>query len=89
MFVPDELVKELAWLRVTFARFLYNYKKEVQNSSKAHQEEFIETLQILVDKKCPDGSLQTCFSMLIEEEVSIFNITYLDELCNVFPDDIW
>ena len=89
MFVPKELVDKLARLRVTFARFLYKYKKEVQNSSEAHQEEFIATLQILLDKKLEDHSLQAYFSMLIKEEVSMFNITYLDELCKVFPEDIW
>ena len=88
MFVPDELVKELARLRVTFARFLRKYKKEVQSSFEA-QEEFVETLELMLDKKLSDHSFKSYFSMLVEEEVSLFNITYLDELCEVFPDDIW
>ena len=88
MFVPDELVKELARLRVTFARFLRKYKKEVQSSFEA-QKAFVETLQLMLDKKLSDCSFQSYFSILVEEEVSLFNITYLDELCAVFPDDVW
>ena len=88
MFVPDELVKKLTQLRITYACFLRKYKKEVQSSSEA-QEEFVETLQLMLDKKSPDHNFQSYFSTLIEEEVSLFNITHLDELCAVFPDDIW
>ena len=43
----------------------------------------------MLDKKLSDDSFQSYFSTLIDEEVSLFNITYLDELCAIFPDDDW
>ena len=88
MFVPDELVEELARLRVNFAMFLLEYEEELQKSIEA-QSKFIKILKTLLGKKLSDCSFQSYFNTLKEEEVSLFNITYLDELCKVFPDDIW
>ena len=86
--VPDELLKELAHLRVAFARFLRWYKKELLSSSEA-QEEFVETLPGLLRRSLgPDRSFQSCFNTLVEKEVSLFNITYLKQICEIFPDNI-
>lgn len=87
--VPDELLKELAGLRVAFARFLRWYKKELLSSPEA-QEEFVETLPGLLRRSLgPDRSFQSCFNTLVEKEVSLFNITYLKQICEIFPDNIW
>lgn len=83
----DKLKEELAQLRVTFAKFLQEYKKEVQKSTEA-QKNLIEFLKNLLGKELSDCSFLSYFNTLKEEEVSLFNITYLDESCKVFPDDI-
>ena len=87
--VPDELLKELARLRIAFARFLRRYKRELLSSAEA-QEEFVETLPGLLRRSLgPDRSFQSCFNTLVEKEVSLFNITYLKQICEIFPDNIW
>ena len=87
--VPDELVQELVDLRFSYAIFLRKYQKELQNSFEA-RETFVETLPTLITgKELPsDHSFQSYFKMLIDEEVSLFNITYLDKFCKIFPADI-
>ena len=87
--VPDELLEELAGLRVAFARFLRRYKRELLRSPQA-QEEFVEILPGLLRRSLgPDRSFQSCFNTLVEKEVSLFNITYLKQICEIFPDNIW
>ena len=83
--VPDELIKELADLRIAFAEFLCVYKSELKKSDEA-QRKFVETLQILL----VDGRLDfsKCFESLIEKEVTLFNITYMEKLCKIFPENV-
>ena len=86
---PDELLEELVGLRISYARFLHGYKKVLQDSVEA-QEEFVETVPGVINRELgPDHSFQSYFSTLINEEVSLFNITYLKKFCNIFPDDVW
>ena len=92
LIVPsDELLEELAGLRIAYARFLRRYKKVLQGSPEA-QEEFVETIPGVIHREHgPDYNcnFQSYFSTLIDEEVSLFNITYLKKLCDIFPDDVW
>ena len=89
MIVPDELVDELASLRLGYASFLHKYKKQLQNCSEA-QEEFVETLPGLLHRKLSsERNFQSYFDTLVEEETSLFNITYLKHFCNLFPEDVW
>ena len=86
---PDELLEELAGLRMSYARFLHEYKKVLQGSAEA-QEKFVETVPDLIHRELrPDHSFQSYFSILKDEEVSLFNITYLKLFCSFFPDDVW
>ena len=85
----DDLLEELAGLRVSYARFLCGYKEVLQGSVEA-QEKFVETVPRLICRELgPDHSFQSYFNSLIDEEVSLFNITYLKQFCGTFPDDIW
>ena len=85
----NELLEDLASLRIAYARFLREYKKVLQGSPEA-QEEFVETVSTLIQKELgPDHSFQSYFNTLIDEEVSLFNITYLKRLCQYFPNDVW
>ena len=87
--VPDQLLEELASLRCAYARFLRRYEKELKNSPEA-QEEFVETLpRLLKQAGGTHDSFHSYFNELIEEEVSIFNISYLKNFCDSFPDDVW
>ena len=90
LIVPsDELLEELAGLRISYARFLRRYKKVLQDNTEA-QEEFVETVPGVIRRELgPDHSFQSYFNTLIDEEVSLFNITYLKKLCDIFPDDVW
>ena len=90
LIVPsDELLEELAGLRISYARFLRRYKKVLQDNAEA-QEEFVETVPGVIRRELgPDHSFQSYFSTLIDEEVSLFNITYLKKFCDIFPDDVW
>ena len=87
--VPNALVEELAGLRFAFANLLYSYENELQKSPEA-QEEFVKFLPRLFHKgwKIDDHNFQSHFK-LIEEEVSLFNIFYLKQICNIFsPEDV-
>ena len=87
--VPDPLLQELAALRVSYALLLSRYKKELQNSPKA-QEEFIEIVPTVLGRPLSsERNFQSHFNTLINEEVSLFNITYLKQICVVFPEDVW
>ena len=87
--VSDTLIKELASLRVSYAKLLREYKKELQNSPEA-QEELVETLPRLVHRGLgSDCSFKSYFDTLVDEEVSLFNVTYLKQVCDIFPQDVW
>ena len=89
LIVSDKLLKELAGLRLSYARFLREYKKVIQSSAEA-QEEFVEMLPEVIHRELgPDHNFQSYFSILKDEEVSLFNITYLELFCDYFPDDVW
>ena len=87
--VPDTLVEELANLRIAYAELLSGYKRELLKSSKA-QEEFVEFLPTLLERNFDsDQTFQLLFEILIKEEVSLFNIHYLKQICRIFPEDVW
>ena len=87
--VPDTLVEELANLRFAYAELLSGYKRELRKSSKA-QEEFVEFLPTLLERNFDsDQTFRFLFDLLIEEEVSLFNIHYLKQICRIFPEDVW
>ena len=87
--VPDELVEELADLRVAFAMLLRNYEKELHSSTEA-QEEFVAFLPKLFRRGgSSDHSFKSSFDKLVEEKVSLFNVHYLKRICIIFPEDIW
>ena len=85
--VPDALVEELADLRIAFAKLIHNYEKQLRCSFKA-QEEFVVFLPRLFHRAVEDHSFQSHFNTLVEEEVSLFNIFYLKQLCSIFPEDV-
>ena len=90
--IPGTLVEELANLRIAYAELLRNYEEEVWKSPKA-QKEFVKFLPRLLERNfdsCPaDQAFQFLFHILIEEEVSLFNIHYLKQICHKFPEDVW
>ena len=87
--VPDALLKELARLRVAYAYLLCIYKKELQSNPEA-EEMFLQFLPGLLRRRVSsDRSLQSYFDTLIDEEVSLFNITYLEQICTILPDNVW
>ena len=87
--IPDTLVEELAYLRFAYAELLSNYKKELHKSPEA-QEEFVEFLPTLLERNFdPDQTFWLLFETLTKEEVSLFNIHYLKQICRKFPKDVW
>ena len=86
--VPKALLDELVGLRVAYATLLFKYKKILQSSPEA-QSEFVEILpQLLCKKITSDVSFQSHFDILIDEGLSIFNITYLKKICVIFTDNV-
>ena len=86
--VSDELLEDLADLRVDYASLLYEYKSVLESSPEA-QKKFVELLPGLLGRSLgPDRSFQSYFNKLVDEEVSLFNITYLKKLCRIFPADV-
>ena len=86
--VSDELLEDLADLRVDYASLLYEYKNVLESSPEA-QKKFVDTLPGLLGRSLgPDHSFQSCFNKFVDEEVSLFNITYLKNLCRIFPADV-
>ena len=84
--VPDALMKELVDLRIAFAKLIRNYEKQLYNSPEA-QVEFVKFLPRLFHRLVEDHSYQSQFNTLVEE-VSLFNIFYLKQLCSIFPEDV-
>lgn len=84
--LSDALLREFAALRMAYATFLCKYKEEVQTSVEA-QSKLFKTLKWLIQSA--DHSFQPCFETLIKKEVSLFNITYLKQACDIFPEDVW
>ena len=63
----DELLKELAVLRVSYAKFLHGYKKVLQDSAEA-QEVFVKTVPMIIQRELgPDHSFESYFRTLIDE----------------------
>ena len=86
--VPNKLLEDLAALRVGFATFLREYKNVLENSPEA-QKRFVDTLSRFLRRSLgPDHSFQMYFNIVVDEEVSLFNITYLEMFCNIFPADV-
>ena len=86
--IPDELLEDLAALRVGYASFLYEYKNVLESSPEA-QKKFVDTLPGLLGRSFgPDHSFQSYFNKRVDEEVSLFNINYLETFCNIFPADV-
>ena len=86
--VSDELLEDLAGLRVDYARFLREYKKVLESSPEA-QKKFVDILPGLLGRSLgPDHSFQSYFNKWVDEELSLFNINYLKTFCYIFPADV-
>ena len=87
--VSDKLLEDLADLRVDYARLLCEYKNVLKSSPEA-EKNFVDTLPRLLGKSSlgPNHSFESYFNKLVDEEVSLFNITYLKSLCRIFPADV-
>ena len=85
--VPDALLQELVGLRTSFGSLLLQFEQVLTTSPEA-QEVFVKFVKNILDRALT--SFQECFDTLIEEEVSLFNITYLKQICTkpVFPKDV-
>ena len=86
--VPDALLEELGDLRISYAKLLYSYEKQLLDSPEA-QEKFVKFLPRLFHRRVEDCNFQSHFNTLVEEEVSLFNIFYLKRICGIFPEDVW
>ena len=86
--VSDDLLEDLAELRIDYGTLLCEYKNVLESSPEA-QKKFVDTLPGLLGRSIgPDHSFQSYFNKLVDEEVSLFNITYLKKLCCIFPADV-
>ena len=86
--VSDELLEDLASLRVDYASLLREYKNVLESSPES-QRKFVDTLPGLLGRSHgPEHNFQSYFNKLVDEEVSLFNITYLKDLCRIFPADV-
>ena len=85
--VPDDLVKELAKLRVAFAMLVHSYEDELNDNHEA-QAKFVRFLPRLLPRRSYDQGFQSSFNMLIDEEVSLFNVCYLRNICCIFPENV-
>ena len=85
--VSDELLEDLAALRVDYASFLCEYKSVLESSPEA-QMKFVKTLLLIVRSLGPDRSFLSYFNTVVDNEVSLFNITYLEIFCDIFPADV-
>ena len=85
--VPDALLQELVGLRTSFASFLLQFKHVLRTSPGA-QDTFVDMLQGILPRTF--ANFKECFDTLIKEEVSLFNITYLKQICtkSVFPENV-
>ena len=85
--VSDELLEDLAALRVDCARFLREYKNVFESSPEA-QKKFVELSPWLFGRPLgPDHSFQSYFNILVDE-VSLFDIDYLEVFHNFLPADV-
>ena len=85
--VPDSLVKALADIRIEFAHLKRDYHKALEASRKARKA-LVEFLPSLFPEKQELVNFDSWFDMLIEEEISLFNIHYLKRSCSELPKDV-
>ena len=84
----DDLLEELAGLRISYATFLHGYKKVLEDNPEAQEKFVVIVSRVICRELGPDHSFQSYFNTLIDEEVSLFNITYLKILCDKFPAEV-
>ena len=82
--VPNKLLEDLAGLREDYARFLCEYMYVLESSPEG-QKKFVDAVSWILE---PDRSFQSYFNKVVDEEVSLFNITYLQNCCDIFPADV-
>ena len=86
---PDLQDKNLAELCTALDELLHGYKNELLSSAKA-QENLIEFLSLFCKVHVnEDFSFQAHFQILVDKEISLFNIYYLKQVCRKFPEDVW
>ena len=88
--VPDALVEELASLRISYSKLLLQYQEEMKNSPKA-REVFVNLVPGILNLgkyRGSDCDFEAYFDMLVNNEVSLFNVYYLKRICDEFPSDI-
>ena len=85
--VPDSLLKALADVRMNFAHLKHCYHKALEESHEA-QKALVEFLPRLFPNKKELVSFNSWFDVLIEEEISLFNVHYLKQICSILPQDI-
>ena len=85
--VPDSLLKELTSLRISYAILLSQYIGEIPTES---QRKFIKIVPTVLSRPLSsDLDTQSYFDTLVKEEVSLFNVNYLKQICVIFPKDVW
>lgn len=85
--VPDKLLAELVDLRVAFAMLVCSYESELNDNHEA-QAEFVRLLPRLLRRRRYNQDFQSNFNMLVDKEVSLFNVCYLRKICCIFPENI-
>ena len=86
--VPDALVEELADLRAAYATLLMRFERELERSSEA-QEDFVAFLRkLLRGAISSDCDFHSALEILIDNEVSLFNIHYLKHASIVLPEEV-
>ena len=88
--VPDSLLKQLTSLRIKLCQVFATIQEGALQNSPEAQEELVETLpRLLHGELGSDRNFQSYFDTLVEEEVSLFNVTYLEQLCALLEALLW
>lgn len=88
-FVPDSLVEALAEIRIDFAHLKHDCRKALKQLSQEEQTALVEFLPGLFPRKKDLDSFDSWIEILIEEEISLFNIHYLKRICKFdLPQDV-
>ena len=81
-------MQELADLRSAYASLLMHFRKLLQRNRQA-QEDFIAFVQELLEGAVSsDCNFYSAFNTFKKEEISLFNIKYLNNVCTILPEEV-
>ena len=86
--IPEDLVRNLADLRVQYASMLWKIRLELENLTEGEQEKLRFVLSVLLVNVNSNHKMLETFDTFLQQDTSLFNICHLKQFSRTFPDKI-